>query len=182
MTDALTQVPAELVAGDTWTWTRALADYPAPTWTAKAFFENAAKSFNATAAASGTDHVFTIGKATTSGYPPGRYRWRVTVDNGTVRKTIEQGWTEVRPDPEADGTVDHRSDARVMLEMVTAYLRDPSNVTAAAYTIGGRSLSRWNRKELHDERDRLKAEVAAEDRRDSAIAGRSPRNRLLARL
>jgi hypothetical protein len=49
-----------------------------------------------------------------------------------------------------------------MLDNIEAYLKDPSNLTAASYSIAGRSLSRWNRADLLAERDRLKSDINRE--------------------
>jgi hypothetical protein len=79
-----------------------------------------------------------------------------------VRRTVEKGWSTVVADPAAVGNVDYRSTARIALEMIEAYLTDPTNLTAASYQVGGRSLSRWSRADLLAERDKWKMEVAAE--------------------
>lgn len=172
MTDP-TQVPAELIAGDTWAWTRDLSDYPAGTWDSAWYFEKADFNFSVAGVDSGTRHTATIAAATSAGYRAGTYRWRLvaTRTSDSVRKTVEEGWLEVLPDPAAAGNVDHRSSARVMLDNIEEYLRDPLSLRAASYSLGGRSMSKWNRADLITERSRLKAEVAREARAEKMSAG-----------
>lgn len=176
------QVPDQLLAGDTWEWSREYSDYPAPTWSATYYFERADANFSATASASGSAFAVTVPAATTAGYRAGRYRWRLLVTNGSTRKMADEGWVEVLPDPAAAGNVDHRTPARVMLDNVEAYLRDPTNLAMANWSIGGRALSRWSRADLLAERDKLKAEVRAEERADRLSQGLRPRNRVAVRF
>lgn len=177
-----TQVPDELLAGDTWEWTREIEDYPAGTWTAVWYFEKADFNFSVSAAASGTVHTGTVVAATSAGYRPGRYRWRFVVTSAGVRKTAESGWVEVIPDPAGAGNVDHRTTAGVILDAIEAYLRDDTNLTAASYSLGGRSLSRWPRPELLKERDKWKAEAQAEAAAERIAAGLGNPRRLYARF
>jgi hypothetical protein len=177
-----TQVPETLLAGDTWEWTRDLGDYPAGTWTGVYYFEKADANFSASASAVGTTFSVTVAAATTAAYVSGRYRWRFAVTSAGVRKTVEEGWLEVLPDPAAVGNVDHRTTARVMLDNIEAYLRDPSNLVAANYALGGRSLSRWSRVDLMTERDKLAAEVRSEEAEARNAAGLGNSRRLYVRF
>ncbi len=178
----LNQVPDQLLAGDTWEWTREFSDYPAGTWSGTYYFEKADANFSAAATASGSAFAVSVPAATTSGYRAGRYRWRLLVTSGSIRKTAEEGWVDVLPDPAAQGSFDHRTTARVMLDNVEAYLRDPSNLAMANWSIGGRALSRWSRADLLVERDRLRAEVRREEAAERIAKGLSPRNSVSVRL
>jgi hypothetical protein len=164
-------VPAELIAGDTWEWTRNLSDYPAATWSAVWYFEKSDHNFSVTGGTSGDTHTATVAAATSAGHKPGEYRWRLVMTASGVRKTAESGYLDVLRDPAAVGNADHRSIARVMLDNVEAYLRDPTNLAAASYSLGGRSLSRWSRSELLTERSRLQAEVMRETQADRLSSG-----------
>lgn len=158
------QVPGELIGGDTWEWTRTLADYPASEWTSEWHFENATFGFSVEGTASDDTHIASIDATTIDGLLPGSYRWWLSLTRiaDSVRRTVEKGWSTVVADPAAVGNVDYRSTARIALEMIEAYLTDPTNLTAASYQVGGRSLSRWSRADLLAERDKWKMEVAAE--------------------
>ena len=177
-----TQVPADLIAGDTWDWERELSDYPAGTWTAVWYFGNALGQFSVAAGVSGTKHTASVAAATTAARVPGRYRWRLAVSSGGTRYTVEEGWAEVLQDPATATNVDWRSSARVQLDNVESYLRDPNNLSAASYSIGGRALSRWSRAELLAEQSRLRMEVRSEDAAEDMAAGLGNPRRLYARF
>lgn len=159
----LDKLPAELVAGDTWAWTRDLPDYPAPTWDATVYFENAAGTFSAAATDSDTAHAFSIDAATTLGKKAGRYRWSVRVTDGTTVSTVESGWVEVRIDPAAAGNSDPRSYWRKLLDAIDATLLSQATSGQLAMSLNGRSISRIPFNELSQERDKIAARVRAEE-------------------
>lgn len=159
----MTQLPASLVAGDTWTWTRDYADYPATTWDATAYFEYAGVGFNVAGIADDDLHGFTISAATTAEKEAGRYKWWVRVTDGTTVVTVEEGWLEVKPDPSATGTREHRSQARQMLDAIEATLLGRATDGQLAMAINGRSISRISLDELQKFRAQLRQEVRVED-------------------
>lgn len=164
MTAAIPEgVPADLIAGDTWTWTRALADYPAGTWIATAYFENKDGVFSVAASASGTTHSFTIAAATTSGYKPGRYSWRIRVTDGSTTTTVEDGITQVEIDPAKAGKADTRTFARRMLDAIEATLEGRATSDQQAMSINGRSISRTPISDLMSLRDRFRGETRSEE-------------------
>lgn len=155
-------LPAELVAGDTWTWTRELADYPAGTWTATVYFEASQGTFNVVASASGTTQSFSIASATTSTCVPGDYGWRLRVTNGSTTTTVESGMVTVLVDPAKAGKVDVRSWARRTLDAIEAFLEGNASTAQASMSLAGRQISRWSLAELTTFRDKLRGEVRAE--------------------
>jgi len=167
------RIPAELTAGDTWAWTRELSDYPAPTWTAMVYFENAAGAFDAAAVASGSAHAFEIDADTTAGKKAGRYKWSIRVVSGASASTVETGWVEVVTNPAAAGSRDPRPDSRRMLDALNATLLGRATDGQLAMTINGRSISRIPLSELRDWRDRLKQEVKIEEQGANAGLGRN---------
>lgn len=169
----LDKLPAELVAGDTWSWSRSFGDYPAPTWTATVYFESAAATFSATASASGTDHEFSIDSATTGAKPAGRYRWSVRVTDGTTVATVESGWVEVRTNPAAAGTSDPRSWARRTLDALNAFLEGKASNAQQAVTLNGRSLSTYSLTELREWQQTLEARVRTEEGGTASRRGRT---------
>jgi len=155
-------LPSELVAGDTWSWTRDLGDYPADTWTATVYFEASQGAFSAAASASGTTHSFTIAAATTTTYVPGLYGWRLRVTDGTTTTTVESGMVTVLVDPAKAGKTDTRSWARRTLEAVEAFLEGNASTAQASMSVAGRQISRWSLTELAAWRDKLRGEIRAE--------------------
>ena len=164
MTDIATLEPTEVTAGDTWQWQKSLADYPAGTWTLKYYFRGRVGDFEATAAASGLDHLVTIAKATTAGYKAGEYQWISVVNDATTRYTVERGLVLVKPDPSKTGAgFETRGHARIVLDAIEAVLESRATKDQEEYTIGSRSLKRTPLADLMKLRDRYKAMTLAEE-------------------
>ena len=164
MPDVPSVLPTDLVAGNTWQWDRDYGDYPAPTWSATAYFENQAKTFSVAATAEGTAHRFTIAAATSAAYLPGRYKVSVRVTDGSQVFIAEIGYCEVEIDPAAAGTHDTRSWARRTLEAVEAFLEGNATTAQQSMSVGGRQISRWSLPDLTKWREQLKQEVRTEGR------------------
>lgn len=172
-------IPAELIAGDTWRWTRSLGDYPATTWTATVYFENKDETFNAVGSASGSDFSFSIAAATSAGYKPGRYQWRLRVTDGSVTLTIESGWLNVLANPASTGKRDVRSWARRTLEAVEATLERKATADQLSMEIDGRHISRIPLAELKKFREELRSEIRDEDQASKSGRGRNVNARLI---
>lgn len=159
------QEPDTLNVGDTWRWTRTLADYPAGSWTLKYRFKSAAGGFEVTASASGTDHSVAVAAATSAGYTAGDYTWTAWVEGGTSEKyTVDSGVCTLLPDyraAAASAALDDRSHAKKMLDAIEAWLesRDPA---VASYEIAGRKMQYVPIAELIKLRSRYTLEVQAE--------------------
>lgn len=176
----LSQVPPQLVAGDTWRWERSFSDYPAPTWTVTYYFENAAGQITAVASASGSQHLVSVPAATTQGYAAGRYRWVARASDGTTVETIEgeNGWIDILVNPAAAGNKDHRSWARRTLDAVEATIEGRASNDQLAMSIGSRSISRIPLNELWQLKKNLEAEVRTEEAASAAGLGRNIKVRL----
>lgn len=176
--------PAELRAGDTWAWRREdLGDYPASTWTLIYAFRNATAYFDVDATADGEAFAVSVAKATTAGYTAGSYDWTAFVSDGSERHEIGRGVLEVLPDMGTAAARDGRSWARQMLDYVEAALL--SKATGSQLDIVRAQLAERNLQYdipgLLVLRDRLRAEVRAEDNADRLRRGLASRHRLLAR-
>lgn len=166
-----TNEPQELVAGDTWAWTRSLSDYSAATWTLTYYFKNASANFSFAASASGTDHAVSVAKATTAAYAAGTYAWEAYVDDGTSRYRVDHGSLEVLADMSAAGNIDKRSHWRIVLDNVEPVLQNRATQDQLSYSINGRSLQRMPISDLLDLYDRAKGAVAKEDALDRSRNG-----------
>lgn len=155
-------VPAQLIAGDTWSFTLSDGEHTAPVYSASIYFENGAASFSAASVDSGSDHAFTVASATTQGYEPGRYKWFVRVTDGINHYTVAEGWSEVLANP-ASGHHDRRSDARKMLDAINAFLIGNASTAQKSMSINGRSLERHTLTELREWRAQLRTEVAGNE-------------------
>ena len=175
--DIPTTEPAELRAGDTWKWTKTLADYAASAgWTLKYRFKNASAGFEITASAAGDDYSVTVAAATTTAYAAGSYDWIGWVEGGSSEKyTVGTGVATVLPDLRsglASAALDARSHARKALAAIEAWIesRDPG---VGEYEIAGRRMNYIPLTDLLKLRQHYKAEVAAEDRALKIARGES---------
>lgn len=173
-----TTEPLSVRAGDTWKWTRTLADYPASSWTLKYRFKNAAGGFEVTASASGDDYSVTVAAATTAGYAAGSYTWIAWVEGGSSEKyTVDQGTLTVGQDyrgSTAAAALDDRSHARKVLAAIEAVIESRASKDQEEYTINGRSLKRTSIGDLLKLRQKYQAAVAAEDAAAKMADGFAP--------
>lgn len=183
--DIPTTEPAELNIGDTWKWTKTLADYPASVWTLSYNFKSAAGGFSITASASGDDHSVNVAYATTAGYAAGFYSWVATVTNGSERYIADSGTCTLNPDFRA-GTVtaayDARTHARIALDAIEAVIEGRATVDQQEYEIAGRRLKRMPVTDLLKFRQHYKAEVASEAMAEAIRNGTGTGRRIQFRL
>lgn len=165
MTAAIpTTEPTELRAGDTWKWTRTIADYPASSWTLSYVLVQAGVQKTITASSSGDNYSVTVAKATTANYAEGLWTWSAAVDNGTERYTIDSGTLQVLPNLVAQSTgYDGRSHARIVLEAIEAVIEGRAGKDQQRYSIAGRELWLTPVADLLKLRQTYKAEVRAEE-------------------
>lgn len=165
MSNIPNQEPAALRVGDTWRWTRTLADYPAGAWTLKYRFKNAAGGFEVVSAASGTDHSVTVAAGDTAGYAAGNYTWQAWVEGGVSEKyTVDSGSVVLEADYRAASAItglDDRSHARKMLDQIEAWLETHGD-GVSEYEIAGRRM-RYDKAGLIKLHARYKAQVQAEE-------------------
>lgn len=117
-----TTEPKALRAGDTWQWTRALHDFPAPTWILTYHFRNAASFFDIVAVADGDQHAIDVAMATTADFAVGRYNWTAVVTDNNARHEVDSGLFEVLPNVATAAPYDGRTWARQVLDAVEAAL------------------------------------------------------------
>lgn len=175
MTDIATTEPAELTIGDTWSWTKSLADYAAPAWTLRYYLRGKAGEIDIVATASGSDHLVSVAKATTAAYKAGLYRWTAVLDDGTTRKTLmPDGLITLKPDPAKIGAgFDPRTHARKALEAIEATIEGRATsqqLDLVSVTIGSRAKQR-DVTTLMPWHDRYKAIVANEEDAAKVAAG-----------
>ena len=185
MADIPTNEPAELRAGDTWKWTRSLADYPASAWTLKYRFKSPTAGFEITATTSGNDYAITVAAATTAAYAAGTYTWIAWVEGGTAEKyTVDTGIMAVDADYRsgtATASLDDRSHARKTLAAIESWI-ESRNPGVAEYEIAGRRMKYISIAELLKLRQSYKTEVAAEEAAEAIRNGLGTSRRIQFRL
>lgn len=166
--------PSQLVAGDTWRWTRDLADYPAGTWTLTYYFQNANASFEIVASALGSLHSINQAASATADLKPGRYQVTARASSGGIVETIavEAGPLEVLPNPASTGNRDGRSPARRIADALLALIEERATTDQQSVVVSQYSTSRMSKAELRIEWERWNATAKAEERKAARLAGR----------
>lgn len=180
-----TSEPTRFRAGDTVAWTKSLSDFPADSWTLHYRFINQSHKIDATATASGSDHLVSIAAAVSALYVAGDYTWASWVTSGSERYTVEVGKITVLPDLAAVTApgYDSRSTTKKTLDLVdAALLAYGANAWTQSYQIAGRSMQFRSAGDFMAFRSRLQAEVLREENVDRAKNGFRPRNRLNVRF
>lgn len=139
-----TTEPGTLYTGDTWAWTRTLANYPASaSWVLKYTLINAGGRINITGTADGDTHVISVAAATTAGYSAGTYTWQAFVEKASERYTVGNGTVVVRLGlSSGSGGSDQRTQAQEAMEDALAALAayTASRGMVAEYEIAGRKM------------------------------------------
>jgi hypothetical protein len=157
-----TAVPASLRAGDTATWLRSLADYPASDgWVLSYVLVKTGTQIAITSTASGADHLVEVAAATTAGWAAGTYSWqeRATLA-GKVYTTNTGTLAIVASFAAAVGGLDARTHAEKTLAALEAWIEnhDPA---VASYQIGDRQMQYISITDLLKLRDVYRREVRA---------------------
>lgn len=158
--------PAWANSGDTWQWTKQLADFPATDGWTLTYYLNAGGApltFDAAVDADGTSYDVTVPAATTAAFAPGSYAWTAVVHQGAgggaQRFTVDEGRIRICTNPSGTGALSH---ARKVLAAVEAVIEGRATKDQEEYQIGGRSLRRTPLPELTKFRRDYIAEVRRE--------------------
>jgi hypothetical protein len=182
MADIPTIEPTTANAGDTWRWTRTLADYPASAgWALSYTLINASAKITINASASGDNHAVTVSAATSAGYAAGSYDWRARVSRAGEIYTVGEGRITVR-NAFGGATFDARTHARKTLEAIEAVIEGRASSEVSYYMIGNRQLRYMTPAELLTLRDKYRAEVAREDAAAAVAAGLPDKRRVFVRF
>ena len=176
-------IPAGIRAGDTVTWTdgatvdRAGNTLDSATWTLTYYLRANVASEGATVVGSADgagSWDFTISAATTADFDAGTWYWQAIATDGSTTLTIGAGTFTVLASLSYTGTpaaFDGKSQAETDLAAVQAAIRAIVVRGAQQYSIGSRSFSALNLKELMERETYLKSVVARERRAEKVAAG-----------
>lgn len=146
-----TEEPFELSAGDTWTWLKSLADYPASDWTLsyRLLTDSASPTaINFSASASGDDHLVSVAPATTAAYAAGTYQYRAYATHTDGRRfTVGSGYFKVLPNF-AVSTADPRSQVKRTLDAINSLLEGKAGADKQAFKIGGIEITKMTPEQL----------------------------------
>lgn len=171
--------PLELLAGTTVAWSQAApvsADgavtYRASDGWALAYVLLGPAKVEITASADGDDFAVSVAASVSALWDVGWYEWSAFASKGTERYLVGTGRLEVLADPAEGTTADARSHAVKMLAAIEAVLEGRATADIEEYTApNGLALKKIPVADLLQLRDRYRAELAAEARRERRSRG-----------
>lgn len=183
MPDLPTTEPSEVVAGDTVSWEKSIADYPATDgWTLKYRVINSAGKIDITATADGADYLVDESPATSAAWAAGQYTWVSYVEKSGARHTVGRGSITVKPDLAAESTsYDTRTTAKKTLDAIETWLTS-RDLGVAEYEIAGRRMKYIPVAELLSLRSKLKAEVTREEAAERLALGLQSKTKVTVRF
>lgn len=181
-------IPAELVAGSRWGWTRSdiTAAYPTDTYTLVYKLEALADPYGVvtlTAGKTGDVHTIEAAASATDNHPAGDYTWRAIVvrDSDSDEALIDGGFVTIAAnDLPASGS--KASWVYQTLIAIRATLQNTASDKQAAYSVGGRSLSLRSPTELLEMEREFSQRWEAEKRKADRAAGRTVKSRVLVKM
>lgn len=146
-----TAEPRELIAGDTWEWTRAVSGYSAAAGDTLAYHIGGKSTLEWLAGWStpdGTGWLISIPASATAALQAGLYTWFARVTSASKQKTVAIGVLTVRANPAGANTGAFRFWEEQALEVVRARLTGDLTAGVANYMLYGRSVSRYSLEQL----------------------------------
>lgn len=161
-------VPSILRAGDTVTWRRVLADYPASDgWSLSYILVSPAAQIVIAAAADGSGHLVSVAPATSAAWAAATYAWQERVSKAGASHTSSSGTLDILPNfSAATGGLDARTHAQKTLAAIESWI-ETGDITVADYTIGDRQLKSIPIRELLLLRDTYRRDVRRQTPRQS---------------
>ncbi len=175
--------PDTLTAGDLWTWTLSLPDYPpADGWILTYYVAgNGNDTRTLTATTSGSDFLISVATATTAAVPPGLWFWQRRVSKGSEAYTIGSGRFTVLPNL-ATSTADPRSRTKRILDLLDANMETAAIQGELSITVDGVALSYRSFDEVIRARARLDVQYQRELAAERAARGLGNRNTIHTRF
>ncbi len=140
-----TTEPAEVAAGETWTWKKSLDDYPASVWTLRYYLSDGTNRIEIVASADGDAYLVAVDAATTATKAAGNYRWVAQVSDGSDVYTVGAGAITVGANVSLAQPFDARSFAEKLLDAVNSALlgkatREELDLISSAYGDRSRNM------------------------------------------
>ncbi len=183
MTAAIPTIePESVTAGDLIQWTRSISDYPAGTWLLTYALVNATDKITITAGASGTDHAVSVSSANSALWKAGLYSWQAYLTSGSDRVTIGSGTIQIKPNFATAAVLDNRSQARRILDAITATIENRASLDQQSYEIQGRKLARTPIADLILLQEKYARIVRTEENAERIAQGKKTKNKLYVRF
>lgn len=178
--------PTHIIIGDTATWTRSDATYPATAgWVLTYTLINAANKYTVTAASAGAEYAATITATESAAMQAGQYKWLARVSRTVTAleaHTVGEGLITLQDNFAALETLDVRSHAVKTLAAIEATLEGRATSATSEYQIAGRAMKYIPIPELLSLRSTYKLEVSREQAAANLAAGLPSKGRMLVRM
>lgn len=133
--------PGQMVAGDTESYIRSLADYPASAGWGYTIYFAGPVNFNVASTPSGDDFPVTIAATVTAALAAGNYPFIERVKKGSEEHTVGTGVLDLLPNLAATG-IDARTHEEKTLAVIEAALSGRLTSDIQSYQIAGRAVSK----------------------------------------
>ena len=149
-----TDIPDELIAGDTWQWTVRFSDYPASAGWALTYYLRGVGSLDVTATTDtdGEGYAVTVAAATTATLPAGNYEFLARVAKTGEVFTVDSGAVVIDANAATASAGTLQSHAEQMVALLRAEIKARLSGTAGtaheSYTIDNRQISKLSLAEL----------------------------------
>lgn len=159
-----TTEPTAINAGDTLKWDRTLSDYPASAGWSLAYILTNGPHSNPIAISSQADgdvYQVSVPATTTRGYTPGEYQLiGYASKDGERYRVFGPAPVTVNPDPVTAPPA--TSQARQMVDLLEAAIRNVASSGIVEYTVAGRGVRKTTLKEAREELAYWKRQLATE--------------------
>lgn len=179
-----TTEPISLTAGDTISFTKSLADYPATGgWSLKYELRGGAQAIEFTSTASGDYHVLAVTAATTLTWLPAEYVLFGFAIKGGERHEFFKASFEVKPDAATSAAdADVTTHAQRMITKLEAVLEGKAGDDIIDSEIEGTVIRRMPFDDIRKMRAKYRRERQAEIAQENARLGRPTGRKILTRL
>lgn len=148
----LTGIPEEITAGDSVSWRRQFASFPASDgWSMVYALVNDGGQILIESAADGDDHLVALATTDTGDYTPGVYNFTAYIKKGAERYSVAEGVVTVRPNLESQSSgYDARPFCYRLRDALEAAMEGRASETQMSISIKDRSISEMSHAELDD--------------------------------
>ena len=175
--------PARFQAGNTFTWTKSLADFPASEWTLT-YELRGAQSISVTATADGNDYLVSVAAATTASWTVGTYSMAGYVAALSSRFQIYAGSLVIESNiATAAADYDARTVAARVVAALEAVALNRASREEISYVNGlGISVQKMSHGEIIAALGYWRGRLADEQAADATAQGRATGRRILTRF
>jgi hypothetical protein len=166
---------SQLIAGDDWSWTLGLPDYPAAQYTLKYFLRGPANGdsldLTASTAPNGSDFLLTATADQTKNLGSGTYGWQQCILDGDGKRTeLGRGQVQILADIASQtAPYDARSFVKKTLDAIQAVIQGTAGRVEKQYMVAGRELQLRS----FDELTKLEGEFLNRFKREQIESGQA---------